>query len=487
MTTTTTERPRTRQRYRPTELDTVPAVSALLQRLGLGRFDPEAVTAFGGRNDNWAGPTTTGEQVFVKTVAPLPDDGVCPELERALSFEELAGSLPPGSALRSPELLGADPAAGVTVHRLVPGARSGAELALDGEFDEELCRDAGRAIGTLHGLGAVDGLDTGEAPLPPLKWLKALPWSAVQERSMAQIAAWQLVQDDTEVVAALHRLRDAERTVPRTPAHCDLRFDQFIRAEEGTGELYLVDWEEFRLADPARDVGAFAGEWLFHATYSVFAPTEAAPGRREDSAGFGLTHEEIVARGSASLRRHLPRIAAFWQGYLECRPLGRALDAGLPERAAAYAGWHMYDRLIATAESHATLNPVARAAAGIGRTVLLDPASAARTLGLSLTEPAGPSGPLNASAASASSAVVNASAAVATAYAVNAVNASADSATSAAACAASTANAVESSAASASSAAVNALATSASSAVAQAVNVVNASNASNVSNGSSNR
>ncbi|WP_259446126.1 hypothetical protein [Streptomyces geysiriensis] len=131
-------------------------------------------------------------------------------------------------------------------------------------------------------------------------------------------------------------------------------------------------------------MGAFAGEWLFHATYSVFAPTEAGPGRPEEStAGFGLTHEEIVARGSASLRRHLPRIAAFWQGYLECRPQALALDAGLSERAAAYAGWHMYDRLIATAESHATLNPVARAAAGIGRTVLLGPSAAARTLGLS--------------------------------------------------------------------------------------------------------
>ncbi|MDG5801381.1 class V lanthionine synthetase subunit LxmK [Streptomyces ossamyceticus] len=374
---------RTRQRYRPTELGTVPAVNALLERLGLGRLDAAAVTAFGGRNDNWAGPTTTGGQVFVKTVTPLPD-GNCPELERALSFEESAARwLPGGSPLRSPELLGADPAAGVTVHRLVPGARSGAELALDGDFDDALCRAAGRAVGTLHTLPAGDGLDTGEAPLPPLPWLRALPWSAVQERSMAQIAAWQLVQDDGEVVDALTRLREGEAGVPHAPTHCDLRFDQFIGADEGRGPLYLCDWEEFRLADPARDVGAFAGEWLFHATYSVFAPTgDAGDDRRGGGAGFGLAHEEIIGRGSASLRRHLPRVHAFWQGYLECR----TPDAGLPERAAAYAGWHMYDRLIATAESHATLNPVARAAAGIGRTVLLNPGGAARTLGLTLPD-----------------------------------------------------------------------------------------------------
>jgi hypothetical protein len=214
-------------------------VNALLERLGLGRLDAAAVTAFGGRNDNWAGPTTTGEQVFVKTVTPLPDGG-CPELERALSFEESAARwLPGGSPLRSPELLGADPAAGVTVHRLVPGARSGAELALDGDFDDALCRAAGRAVGTLHTLPAGDGLDTGEAPLPPLAWLRALPWSAVQERSMAQIAAWQLVQDDAEVVDALARLREGEASVPHAPTHCDLRFDQFIGADEGRGPLYL--------------------------------------------------------------------------------------------------------------------------------------------------------------------------------------------------------------------------------------------------------
>ncbi len=214
--------------------------------------------------------------------------------------------------------------------------------------------------------------------MPPLAWLRALPWSAVLERSMAQIAAWQLVQDDSEVVAALRRLRELEASVPLAPVHCDLRFDQFIR--DAQGDLHLCDWEEFRLADPARDVGAFAGEWLFHATYSVFAPTgEAVAG---ESAGFGLGHAEIVARGSASLRRHLPRIGAFWQAYRECR----VPDPGLPERAAAYAGWHLYDRLIATAESHATLNPVARAAAGIGRTILLAPATAAHTLGLTLPD-----------------------------------------------------------------------------------------------------
>ncbi|WP_374774975.1 class V lanthionine synthetase subunit LxmK [Streptomyces sp. NBC_01310] len=371
-TATSTEQQPALLRYQPTELDSAPEVSELLQQLGLGSFVPDGLTAFGGRNDNWAGTTTSGDQVFVKTVVRAPD-GSSRELDRTLAYEDLVGQLPADSPLRSPAHLGTHRTAALSAYRLLSGARSGSEVALDGDFDESLCRAAGRAVATLHGLDTSGtDVDSGEAPLPPLGWLEAFPWSALQERSMAQIAAWKLVQDDAEVVSALHLLRDREKAAPLTPAHCDLRFDQFIHHE---GTLYLCDWEEFRIADPARDVGAFIGEWLFQATYSVFAPT-GDPGA--PALGFGLTHEEIVERGAASLRRHVPRIAAFWQGYLECR----VPDSGLAERAVGFAGWHMYDRLIATAQAHAILNPVARAAAGIGRVLLLNPSGAVSTLRL---------------------------------------------------------------------------------------------------------
>ncbi|MFF7726001.1 class V lanthionine synthetase subunit LxmK [Streptomyces sp. NPDC008001] len=397
MTTTTAEQP-TLQRFQPTDLDAAPEVNALLERLGLGRLGREGLASFGGRNDNWAGRTTGGRQVFVKTVARSAEGG-SPQLDRALAFEHLARLLPAGSPLRTPAHLGSDRTAAVGVYELLPGARSGSELALDDEFDDDLCREAGRAIGALHALPAGDttgnaegsgfgedgpAIDTEEAPLPPMPWLEALPWSTVQERSMGQIAAWRLVQDDAQVIAALHALRAAERAAPHTPVHCDLRFDQFLRHD---GKLYLCDWEEFRLADPARDVGAFAGEWLFHATYAVFAP---GAGEDAPAAGFGLDHAEIIERGAASLRRHTPRIAAFWQGYLDQLALeGRTPGPGLAERAAGFAGWHMFDRLLATAELHATLNPVARAAAGIGRTLLLNPSGSVTTIGL--TQPSGSS------------------------------------------------------------------------------------------------
>ncbi|MFI1200671.1 class V lanthionine synthetase subunit LxmK [Streptomyces sp. NPDC020883] len=364
------------QRYRPTDLSSAPQVGALLERLGLGPLDPARTVSFGGRNDNWAGPTASGTQVFVKTVRRA-SDGSVPELDRSLAFQQAAAHLPPGSPLMAPALLGSDRDAALIAFELLQDSHSGSELALDGAFDEDLCAVAGRAIGALHALpdGAVErhGPTMEEPPLPPLRWLEALPWHVVRDQSMAQIEAWRLTQDDSEVMAALRRLRSGEKYAPRTSVHCDLRFDQFVRHHNS---LYLCDWEEFRLADPARDVGAFAGEWLFHATYSVFAP--ARNGEEDAFTGFGLTHEEIVERGARSLRRFVPRITAFWNAYRR----QRTPDPELAARATSFAGWHMFDRLIATAQSHAQLNPVARAAAGIGRSCLLAPHLTAPAIGL---------------------------------------------------------------------------------------------------------
>lgn len=360
-------------RFQATPLQSAPEVTALLLRLELGEFRPETLTSFGGRNDNWAGTTTNGSQVFVKTAARSLA-GVSPELDRALAFERLALHLPEGSALRVPQHLGSDRAGSVSAYQLLPGARSGSEVAIDGGFDEVLCSTAGRALATLHRLDPEAlALDRSPPPLPPLSWLDGFPWEQVHDRSMAQIAAWQLVQQDLEVVSALRELREKERSAPKTPAHCDVRFDQFI---VHNGNLYLCDWEECRMADPARDVGAFIGEWLFQATYTVFTPTspDAPPLNAVPD------HQGLVERGAANLRSHLPNVAAFWVGYLA----EREPDPGLPERATAFAGWHLFDRLIATAQAHAVLSPVARAAAGVGRTLLLNPAAATQLLQIEL-------------------------------------------------------------------------------------------------------
>ena len=68
---------------------------------------------------------------------------------------------------------------------------------------------------------------------------------------------------------------------------------------------------------------------------------------------------------------------------LAARPAARA-DETLVRRAAQFAGWHMLDRMLASAATAHRLAPTTKAAAGIGRTLLLNPGDFASTLGLEL-------------------------------------------------------------------------------------------------------
>lgn len=95
--------------------------------------------------------------------------------------------------------------------------------------------------------------------------------------------------------------------------------------------------------------------------------------------GTTLSHNLIVERGSAEIAQVRPLVSAFWQGY---RDSSVPIDPGLAERATSFAGWHLLDRLLATAGMQTRLRPVDLAAAGIGRTALLAPARFTATIGI---------------------------------------------------------------------------------------------------------
>lgn len=346
-------------RVLPTDLIDSPQVTALLDRLGLGALPPEAITARPGRNNNWAGTTTTGAHVFVKQMGKAEPDGR-EALRRALAFEGLAAR--PAGPLRAPDFLGADDRH--MVFTLVPRGRTGVELAEDGDFDVALARSTGAAIGFLHDLPVSADMDDSTPATLPFGWLTGLPWGSYTAASAATLELWRLVHADPELVAAVHRIAEREAVAPRTPAHCDLRLDQLL--VDGP-TLYVTDWEEFRCADPARDVGSFAGEWLHRAVL-----------RLPSGAQHSLDPDEVVAHGVRELERVQPIVAAFWEGYRSAREP----DQGLVLRATALAGWHLYDRLLVGTTERPRMTASQLAAAGIGRTLLLQPDSSAEVLGL---------------------------------------------------------------------------------------------------------
>ncbi|MGW7822748.1 class V lanthionine synthetase subunit LxmK [Streptomyces puniciscabiei] len=360
----------TRVRLAPVALGEAPEVDRLLVSAGLGAFQADTVTSYSGRNDNWAGKTLTGASVFVKRLGGRTAD-VEARLTRLTTFQKLAAHTG-FEHMAGPGILGLDRDHHLVAFTWLEDAESGAELAADDRFPDELCRRAGEIIAAVHRLppDRIE-LDASIPALPPLGSFRALPFAVYANSSFAEIEFWRLLQSDAELFGAVRELRRMEAAAPRRPIHGDLRLDQFL--VQGA-EMYLTDWEEFRLGDPARDVGGFVGEWLYRAVQGV--PRALAT----DSAfGTNAHHDDILAHGVAELDRLRPKMAEFWAGY---RSMEGPSDPHFATRAAAYAGWHMIDRMMAAAVGAARLSAADRAGAGIGRNVLLSPAGFTGVLGL---------------------------------------------------------------------------------------------------------
>lgn len=362
-------------RYEPIALDDEPKVVALLETLGLGKLLPEEVTAHVGRNDNWSGPTTTGAHVFVKRLGGPSRDDSRQRVDRILAFETLSAEAGNG-LLRGPAFLGSDRESLLVAFEHLKDARSGAELAADERFDEELCRRAGEIVAAVHDLPAnAEVLDRTPHPLPPLQRFQALPLDKFVSITHGELEPWRLIQTDATLVQSLIDLRASEAAVTDLrPIHADMRLDQFLHSAD---RLCLTDWEEFRLGDPARDVGAFLGEWLYLAVHGIPKGLVTEPGY---TFGHETSHEEILRIGARRVERYKPNMQAFWAGYRAAR--GTPADEGFRGRAGGYAGWHLIDRLLASGMFGSRIRAAERASAGIGRQILVSPESYLDVIGL---------------------------------------------------------------------------------------------------------
>lgn len=329
-------------------------VDTSLAKLGMGALVPESVAAHPGRHPKCSGVTSGGRGVFVKRET-------VPGLARVRAVENL-----PLPGVHRPALLGIDEEERLVVHELLAPAVSADELVRESRFGPGAARDVGKAIGALHRASPPEpkedaSLDPETLVLPPAEQLDALPLSWYTGASGAEVQLWRLLQRDAGLCDAVRALRCREREVRCVPAHCDVRLDQFLFAD---GAAYLVDWEEFRVADAARDIGALLGEWLFEAMATAYRPVRAG-GRPAGG----------PARVAAELGSVQPVMTAFWLGYCSVRAPD---DPGLPQRAASFAGWHLLDRLLTHGAGMVRLGVFHHAVFGLARTALLAPADLAR-------------------------------------------------------------------------------------------------------------
>ncbi|TDE51542.1 hypothetical protein E1295_18230 [Nonomuraea mesophila] len=275
---------------------------------------------------------------------------------RAMRFAEFAGSRNGSLAAHTPALVAAEECARLLVYDYRPGS-SAYELPVD----ENVGRECGRLVALLHSRDLPAGISAAPLARPTLEEFRALPLRTYLGASGGELAVWRLLQQDTALISAISALLALEDDAPRAPAHCDLRLDQFRRDE---ARLYLTDWEEFRAADPARDVGSLAGDLVYRAL------CEALSGRTGDDLGRRLDSAFGRARG---------HVSAMWASYLESAHVD---TTGLAERAGRFAGWHLIDRTLALTQISGRLPPKGKVMLGVGQMVLLSGNEAGARVGL---------------------------------------------------------------------------------------------------------
>jgi hypothetical protein len=345
-----------------------PDVTEFLDGLGLGALTDDQTSSFPGRNEIWAGVTTTGTPVFVKRV-----EGEAPDVRRRLDrMAEMDRVLRDHSIVRTPRLFAIDHDHRLAAFELLEDAVTAAELVAVSGLSDDVAHEAGVMVGALHRSSWPAALadDTSDPPMPPSRGLDAIPLESYLAFTAAELEVWRILHNDRELADAIRTIRDREQRCVRTVVHGDLRLDQLLRHR---GRLYLTDWEECRIADPARDVGAFVGECIYRAVLGMTSPKHAGDGE--------VTEDQLLGNGVREFELLVPLIEAFWDGYLQARPEA-ADDEDLTVRAVAFAGWHMFERAWASGHHRPRLSPLERAAAGVGRTAVIKPAALTAAVGL---------------------------------------------------------------------------------------------------------
>ncbi|WP_258066632.1 class V lanthionine synthetase subunit LxmK [Rathayibacter sp. AY1F6] len=354
--------------HRPADPAALRAAASTERLLGGGRHRVAAIDrpAFAGRNASWTMTLDDGARVFVKHVSPRTAGPAA--FRRSRDFAGFVARSPE-HAPAGPRLLAADEDDSLLVFEHCPGT-SLALLLVEERVPADFPEQAGRLLARLHA-GPVAGLTATSHPSPPVEMLRVgIPHTRYVDLTLAELAFWGDLQHDEQLVSATEDLREWESGNRTAPIHGDLRLDQFHLRD---GRLQLLDWEEFGIGDPARDLGTLAGEWIHRAVLDTVTTREgaSAPPLAFDTAAA----DARIAERMAAL---VPRIRRMWLAYA-AETAGA--DDALAVRATAHLGWHLVDRTLARASMVSRLPGIERAAAGIGRRVLLAPSAYSTALG----------------------------------------------------------------------------------------------------------
>jgi hypothetical protein len=347
-------------------------VQLALEDMGLGRLSHEGLDARAGRNPNWVGTTTSGRRVFVKLIRGL---GAGDRIRREAAMHALLERVGPERRIATTHLLGVDATRGVFVFDALEGVTTMVRHLIDWDAQPVTYEALGRAVAAVHALPVREATAAGirEEPFgePNRQFAVAIPEQAYAMLSYGMLDFYRLVQRDVALREPIDLIHAGGRD--RAVIHGDLRGDQVVRFPDAPQQPLVLDFEDVRIGDPARDVGALVGEVLRAVIITTSTSDEEGQPLRPAAAPI----ERIVAAALERMADGAPLLRALRVGYGDIA----RWSPDFPERVLRVAGWHLFDRALATAQHSVAISVRDKAGAGIGRRLLLEPSRFAAALG----------------------------------------------------------------------------------------------------------
>lgn len=355
----------TKSPLRQQERQLVDSVSHIFPKLERKESDVDEVQPLLGRNISGRITFSDNHAVFIKKMTGL---GAAERYFRSVSFHDSLDLSDPSRDTSTPALLARDDTSHTVVYEYITGGESAGKMIRDDEMDAGTLSRIGRCVAGLHNLPVRHANATDQTkPFFPPHGPNAISMQMYYGSTMGQLDMWRIIQSDSELREALNILAKVE--TPRVPIHGDLRGDQILLTENAN---WILDWEDFRLEDGARDVGALMGEVFYHRVRKGLA---SFAGGDEGS----VTDGEIIERGTTALSEAMPAARTVWEAYRAERDV---VTGDFVARGVQYFGWQLFDRALAAGTYFGRLSALDRALAGIGREAVLGGGDYAEVLGL---------------------------------------------------------------------------------------------------------
>ncbi|RDI43468.1 phosphotransferase [Nocardia mexicana] len=239
----------------------------------------------------------------------------------------------------------------------------------------------GRAVARLHSESAAgEPNDQGVPRCVPVDLVLGLDAERWASASRAELEVWSLLHGDRPLCRSLLEFAAGERQLEPVPLHGDLRLENIHLTGEGD---VVTELHSSGSGDPARDLGRFLGDIVYWALLSIIKDVDGTFSMDVD-----FDDRDIIERGFLQLQDRSEVMVEFWSSYIDNLTLPAArLDLhgwtnGVAVRTVSWAGWHMFERMLAENTYRNRLLSIYRCIAGISRGLLLSPRDYRDTLGL---------------------------------------------------------------------------------------------------------